>query len=1398
MSRSGLFVSLLLTLALTACGGGSGSVVSSSSGTDTGTGTTTDPDVSIGLGSGSGTAFEEGSLALSASSVLLGNSVTVTVAAVDKNDSNTTLSDSYLYVFSSGCSSLGSPTARFSTAKTYSSSGSVSSNYINDGCTGSDTITVSLYSASATPGTDAALATATAEVQAVVPQLGYSSGVDYRDGLISGALNLVGASETVLTANAVNPIEENSLVASSAYSVAWSSSCDDGTFSIASQTLANSTIETRYDGNLTTCLGDNTITLRLYRTDAPGIVLDSTSTVVNIAATVTGGTVVVPSLGTGTGTSFREGNLTLSAVKSLTGDDITVSVNAVDKNADNTLLSNSYQYVFSSDCVLASTASFTAITTINSSGTVSSIYRADSPACTGDDTITVSLFNSGADTATASPLAVASGVVRVATPVLGTGTGSSFREGSVSGTTVMEGIEETVLTAVAVDPLNSNSQVSNPNYDVIWTATCGSFSVASQDLTSGSISTRYDATLAACEGTQTLTLTLSYNAQELDSLTVQVEISSGAVLEDINEALGSGSGASYYDKSITLSTDRVLTGDTLDLSVTGVDLNNNNGELKHRYQYVFESECSKLGTASFTIKQTFSSINESTGNYINSIASTYRNLTCEGGDTITVKLFEETADPAFATALATATTVIDTAKPMLGSGSGSAFNEDKVTGALILSGEDETEFTVNLVNPLRSNALVADADYIAEWQSSCESSEFSIQKQTLETGVINTRYITDTVNCLSEMDGSDPDSRNSITLIVYERNNICTFDDITACVGFLTFDVSVQEGLAPTLGVIDDESFYSELLVNGYRESEYPLSDTDLEDAISPARADVYIVANVVDANNGYSLISGTSYGMTITSSCYRDGTASFDSVEKISSSGVIFFTYTPDTCEEDHFEVNLYKVANGELTTLISTKAITGLLYVHPITVGAITYSGTSAEAISIATIGDPVLPKLSTLTFTVVDASNQPVIGKLVDFKLTNSTGGIYLASDSDVTDVNGQVTVILNAGSSHAVTSVRATVATEDKNGKPILISTSSQPISITTGIADQDSFQISIDTFNPPAYNVNGEEVTVTAYVADQYQNPVANGTIVNFTAESGIIGSSCTTTAGVCSVKWISGGVRPGKSNPSLQRVNDIDPQSRTYDGWIEDDDCKKTICGMTTITAYTQGEGGFTDTNGNGEFDVLASGEPEPYVAYSEVVRDDDWSDNGALSGTPSKNESGQYVEYYADFNSNGAFDMAPASGYQGVVCSDSAISAGGGHCDNMMHVRSSARIVQSVAGVPKVRFFSYDGDTDMYTEITGLPKLESSGEFYVLLQDINGNAPAFGTAFGVVGDGFKIYGDSGEVENSIGLLYKGKDNGLPSFGSLYYVKYLQVGTAISLTLTATYETSSVAYTLLF
>ena len=822
----------------------------------------------------------------------------------------------------------------------------------------------------------------------------------------------------------------------------------------------------------------------------------------------------------------------------------------------------------------------------------------------------------------------------------------------------------------------------------------------------------------------------------------------------------------YYEGRLSLSSDSVLVGSSITVTAYGVDKNDSNTSLDENYLYTFESSCMPTTDNVFSITETVSSSNI--------VISTYRNLTCTSGDTITVKLFNEDADTSSDTPLATATSSIETALPEIGSGTGAAFNEGDIDGDLELSGEAETDLSATVVNPLASNALVLSTDYIAEWSSTCTTAEFSVQRQTLETGLISTRYTTDLDLCLSS--GSPEDagyaSNNTITLIVYERNQTCDFADTSGCTAVLVKEIDVQEGADPKLGVIDDDdNFYAELLVNGVRESEYgdPLPDADsVSDTLKlSAGGTMLIKTNIVDGNNADELITGTSYGVKIESSCVEDGTATLDELEKTTTSGEIRFTYTADGCLQDSFSADLYTVVDGEIATKITDDAITGVIYVHPVEIGAIIFDSVSETYISLKNIGDAVLPKQSIVTFTVLDEIGGPIVGQVVDFELNNTTGGITLGSgevtDSDVTDSNGQVTVIINSGTSHAVTSVRASTTTDTGN----IIATDSQQVTITSGIADQDSFDITVDTLNPAAYDVNGVEVEITAYAADQYQNPVADNTAINFTAESGIIDSSCLTSEGTCTVTWRSSGVRPGNHDTDLGRVNDLDPQTSI------------SLLGMTTITAYTTGEAGFTDQNGNGQFDffdngdgvfVQADDETEPFVSLPEVFRDDNW--DGALD----VDSDNRPVEFFADFNTDGSYTsvLSPAY-YQGAVCSeellDYARNNSVGHCKELVHVRSSVRIIQSTATVPTMTLYTFNNASDEYEEESDIT-LGASGTFYVLLQDDNENMPADGASLAATGEGFELVDNAGSVSNSIGLLYSGSDIGLPSFGELYQISY--------------------------
>jgi hypothetical protein len=982
-----------------------------------------------------------------------------------------------------------------------------------------------------------------------------------------------------------------------------------------------------------------------------------------------------------------------------------------------------------------------------------------------------------------------------------------------------------------------------------------------------------------------------------------------AVSDDVTPQLGANTGAEFYRGKVTVSAYQVLVGQSVSVTVNGVDANNANELLDGRYQYLFRSECSQTSASSFSIGRTFSSTN--------TVSSTYRNLSCTADDTLTVYLFSGDSEidvTASDAALIAATGYLDkavakirVAKPLIGYGEGAAFNNGYIDGQnVVLEGETEVTFTANVVNPLSANALVSDSDYIVQWLSSCDDAEFSLDSQDLEESTIETRYST-SLNCIDDDDDSTDPQANQIALVLYSRDNAdactdainaidwtnaVTLNGLSVCLDYQTFNLDVRQGVDARIGRGEntpdpaDSSTFSEgdLLINDG--SVTPIS----------AGSTANILANVVDANNSYQKVANRSYGFTVTSVCAEQSPAlaTFNYTELVRAQGQVSFTYTADGCVgDDEVTVTLYKAVDGVIDYTSELGSATGTVTVLPAEVGAITYTGADYTAISIASIGDAVLPKQSLLTFKVVDKSNNPIEGQTVTFNLTNTVGGISLASLSEVTDADGVVTAILNAGTAHATTSVTAKTQIEGVNtttvDDDVYIQTSSQPISISTGVADQDSFSIAVDVFNPGAFDVDGETVTVSAFAADQYQNPVADGTVINFTAESGFIESHCLTSGGSCSVTWTSSGTRPGMHDPLLGRVNDRDPQTAA------------SVLGMTTITAYTTGEAGYTDQNGNGQFDYIdidgngsfspadsngdgivdtdrngdgyidqdinsdddidvdtnsdgyadfddnnddiidrdvngdgfidvdtnadsvidvdtdldgfidgtadaftpavaivlsamesvVSDVTEPFVAYPEVFRDDNW--NGSIDSSAQGP-----VEFFADFNEDGEYTAAPDY-YQGVVC-DSELQdvvrekADDGtydaHCKYMMHARQSVRIVQSYAEAPGIALYTLDSITGKYVPVSSTNPIRN-GVFYVLLQDTNGNIPANGTTMSVSGDGFKISGDSGAVDNSVGLIYNGVDVDLPSFGELYGVSYTPDGVTVSIEVTATYGDSS-------
>lgn len=498
------------------------------------------------------------------------------------------------------------------------------------------------------------------------------------------------------------------------------------------------------------------------------------------------------------------------------------------------------------------------------------------------------------------------------------------------------------------------------------------------------------------------------------------------------------------------------------------------------------------------------------------------------------------------------------------------------------------------------------------------------------------------------------------------------------------------------------------------------------------AGGSVRVKANIVDIDNKNAKVISQRYSIEFSSNCASGASpkAEFSEGKIETSSGDVSVTYVAKGCVgEDTISASLF---NSEEELL---HVATGKVNVAAAEVGSINFVETAASALAIQKMSNPVLPTNTTVTFKVVDKFGDPIADKEVSFSLQNDSGGVELARDNNVTNSEGEVRATVNSGTAHGAFVVNATTLATDNKTE---ISTSSQPISVTTGVARQDRISLSASTYNPASYNVDGVEVEITVRASDVFGNYVPTGTIINFTTESGGMPGTCAITEeGGCTVTWRSSGTRPGHYDSGLGLVNDEK--------------------GMTTIMAYTLGEAGFTDSNANNVFDI-----GEPFISYAEPFRDDNWDQNYDVN-----------AEMFVDTNFDKEYSSAPIS-YQGTLCSEDAKASG--HCASLMHVRDQIRIVQTYDSNPVIRIFECSGSSCTPNDNYALATPAAKGDFYVVLQDQNGNMAPAGTTLTVTGDGYDIFGDAGVVNNNIGELdgtgYARGFSGLPKFGMLYHVSY--------------------------
>jgi hypothetical protein len=357
-----------------------------------------------------------------------------------------------------------------------------------------------------------------------------------------------------------------------------------------------------------------------------------------------------------------------------------------------------------------------------------------------------------------------------------------------------------------------------------------------------------------------------------------------------------------------------------------------------------------------------------------------------------------------------------------------------------------------------------------------------------------------------------------------------------------------------------------------------------------------------------------------------------------------------------------------------------TGSITVLSASAGSVVFVDAIPENIGIKGTGSD---EASTLRFRVLDTNGNPVANKSVSFKLNNDSAGLTLTPDIATSNNLGYVQTVVNSGTVAATVRVTATI-----NGTNPIISSQSNVLVVSTGKPDQDSFSLSASVFNVEGWNYDGAKVTITARLADAFNNPVPNGTAVVFTAEGGSIESSCQTQKGVCSVIWTSQQPRPVGVNgngpffdingnqtqdPNAHLKSETNLAGALYNGNY----FGQPYGGRVTITATAIGEESFADLNSNNildtdrEFSLFVGtptncGRDNSGDCYDLTEAFVDHNEDGIYTPKYPKNGSTDTSgdrETFTDFidpvnpTGQGVFDLADGE-YSGVLCDNSTAAS--------------------------------------------------------------------------------------------------------------------------------------------
>lgn len=446
-----------------------------------------------------------------------------------------------------------------------------------------------------------------------------------------------------------------------------------------------------------------------------------------------------------------------------------------------------------------------------------------------------------------------------------------------------------------------------------------------------------------------------------------------------------------------------------------------------------------------------------------------------------------------------------------------------------------------------------------------------------------------------------------------------------AVTGALNFEVFEQDQVQEVIRVGSFE--------NGvFNENALGVSGFDgSQDIVISAGATLGVFVDLADAEDRPIT---SNIPISFASNCTQQGLSSIDA-SVTSINGRANATYEDFSCATGAGNQDIIQASVVVEGNQIQITRVINLL---PETAGSIEFVSASPDNIVLQGTGGQGSESVSLLTFQVTGAQGNPLAQQTVDFSLNTESGGLTLSPSSGLTNSQGQVSTRVTAG--NVPTAVRVTASLTNSQGQSI--QTQSDLLSVNTGLPDQNSISLSANNLNPEARNILGQEVTVTARLADTFNNPVPDGTAVSFTTEAGSIQPSCTTINGACSVTWTS-------SLPIAEdhRVTIL----ATAIG-------HETLSDSNGNNVYDDADGSAITSDDGSGFDVTLA-QRAGFIDLSEAWRDDN------------ENRTRDANEIFLDFNSSGSFDDQNGL-FDGPQCASSNCGA------SSLHVRKSLILITS------------------------------------------------------------------------------------------------------------------------